>query len=321
LETKEAAPRALLAIAKAGHLAGFLARFAGLRFGFSLRLPNSDSLRGRCGIANIRLATRSSRISSGSLIMADLFESPKSLLRRANHHIDDLERQVRAFGDDNEWTYVTEKDTDGVTNIHKLKFAKTLFEHMPNTVFDAANNGRSVLDQTAYIVAQQAGTENPKSAKFPFGPTEADMINNARGGCKDVPSEIVSLFISFKPYKGGNNAIWGLNELANTPKHKLLYPITMGSGLSVRNVVLQNVLNPMTLRPTWDREKYELILLRVPPGTQVQYNVDLKLAIALDDVDEVLRGQRPVGLLRTMTAEVERVLMATEAECRRIGLI
>jgi hypothetical protein len=47
-----------------------------------------------------------------------------------------------------------------------------------------------------------------------MGPTEDAVRNNAKGGCKDLPAEITMLFEGFKPYKGGNNALRALNEIA-----------------------------------------------------------------------------------------------------------
>jgi hypothetical protein len=195
-----------------------------------------------------------------------------------------------------------------------------LVDDLSNIVFDAANNARSALDQVAYTTAQLRGVSQPKSAKFPFGPTKEYMCNNARGGCKDVPPEIVTLFKSFKPYKEGNNALWGLNELANTPKHKLLVPVSIGNASFFKTLTLRNVFPPTPIKPVLNREKKELIIIKVHPATDVEYNLNFRLTIALDQVDDVLRSQHPVALLRTMAGEVQRVLMATKAECRRIGL-
>jgi len=158
--------------------------------------------------------------------MADLFASPKNMLRRAKYHINDLNTQISAFMHDKPWSHVIEKDVDGITDLHKVKFNKRLSDDLPGIVFDAANNLRPVLDQMAFAIAVvHTGKINPTSAKFPFGPTESKMLNNANGGCKDLPPVIQALFEGFRPYKRGNDALWALNELANTPKHKILIPL------------------------------------------------------------------------------------------------
>ena len=255
--------------------------------------------------------------------MADIFKSPKSMLSRAKRHLADLEAQIKAFMHDKPWNVVIEKDVDGTTNVLKIKFTKRLSEDLPHIIFDCANNLRSALDQAAFAIGIKHMGSQPKAAKFPFGPSERDMLNNLAGGCKDLPAEIRDLFKGFKPYKGGNNAIWALNELCNAPKHKTLYPVVIGSGgaslggnfaIGSGGIRLQS--------PAWDSEKNEVEFVRFPDGAiQGNPNFNFALTVAFDEVDEVIRSQNPIGALRAMTGEVERILVATERECRRIQLI
>jgi hypothetical protein len=238
------------------------------------------------------------------------------MLSRAKHHLADLETQIKAFSEKKPWTPVVEKD--GTDDVLKVKFSERLSEDIPNIVFDCANNLRTVLDQAAFAIGRKhTGLDNPKSAKFPFGPTEDDMRNNLAGGCKDLPPEISGLFAAFKPYKGGNNALWAMNELCNVPKHKMLYPISIGGGVGVGG---NAIVNTMLLGGGWNSEKDELIYARIPAGgVQGQLNFNLTFSVAFDQVDEVIRGQNPIKALRAMTGEVERVLVVTERECRRIA--
>ena len=138
-----------------------------------------------------------------------------------------------------------------------------------------------------------------------------------------MPAEIRTLFEGFKAYKGGNNTLWALNELANTPKHKLLIPVVIGSGGLGINFL--HVIKPGTggvgiMAPRWDRDKNEIVFLRAPDDAEIQYNVNVAFSVALDHVDEVIRGQNPVAVLRAMAAEVESVFTATEEESRRSEL-
>jgi hypothetical protein len=256
--------------------------------------------------------------------MADIFKSPKSMLGRAKRHLADLEAQINAFSHDKPWNIVIEKDVDGITNVVKVRFTERLSEELPHVFFDCVNNLRPALDQAAFAIGRKhVGHSNPKSAKFPFGPTETDMLNNAAGGCKDLPPEIRDLFKGFKPYKGGNNALWAMNELCNAPKHKMLYPIVIGGaglGLGGNFMVGSGGLQMGPQR--WDSEKNEMEFARFPDGAiHGNPNFNVAFTIALDDVDEVIRGQHPVKALRAMTGEVERILVASERECRRIGLV
>lgn len=254
--------------------------------------------------------------------MANIFKSPRTMVGRAKHHLADLEAQINAFAKDKPWTQVVETDLDGIGQILKVKFTKRLSDDLPHIIFDCVNNLRPALDQAAFgIAVKHTGNANPKSAKFPFGPTETDMLNNLAGAGKDLPTEIRELFKGFKPYKGGNNALWAMNELCNAPKHKIIYPVTIGGRIGMGGNAA--ISKPIILGGGWDREKNEITLARItdPSGVDGQLNFNGTFAVALDDVDEVIRGQNPVAVLRTMVGEVERVLVATERECRRIGLI
>src|SRR5579859_1704087 len=253
----------------------------------------------------------------------DAFASPKAMLRRARQQIDNLEIEINAFAKDKPWAYVVELDSDGMTNLHKIKFNARLSDDLPHLVFEAANNLRSVLDQLGFVVAKLAGKPNPKSCKFPVGPTEGDMKNNAKGGCRDLPEQIRALFESFSAYKGGNNHLWALNEIANGPKHKTLIPVTIGGGLGINSL---RVIKPGSggvgiAAPRWDSGKNEIVFFRVPVDAEIQVDGNVTFSVAMDDVDGLVRGQQPVSLLRNMAKEVEKVLMSTENAARDLRLL
>jgi hypothetical protein len=268
-----------------------------------------------------RLNSRSFAGSEVLRAMHEPFITAKMLITRAKHQIADLRDKINAFSDSHTWTRLVEKDVDGVTDIHKIRMPPNPSAEWTHIVFEATNNLRSALDQIAFNVAILDGKPNAKAAKFPFGPTEADMLNNLVGGCKDLPSEIQGLFRGFGPYKGGNNALWALNEIVNTKKHKLLIPVAMTSMRVQVPAIIRG--DPFTIETfNIDGAKNEITFLKVAPGGQhLKYEVNITPVIAIDHSEQIIRGQHPIALLDAMTSEVERVGMATEVECRRIGLI
>jgi len=243
------------------------------------------------------------------------------LVERAKQQIADLREKINTFSDGRTWTHLVEKDVDGVTDIHKVRFPPNPSREWTHIVFEAVNNLRSALDQIAFNVAILVGKPNAKAAKFPFGPTEADMLNNLAGGCKDLPPEIRAVFRGFDPYKGGNNVLWALNELVNTNKHKLLIPVAMTS----TRIQIPDAMNANAFASnvgTYDASKNEMTLLKVAVGGQhLKYNMEITPTIAIDHTEDIIRGQHPITLLDAMANEIERVGMATEAECRRLGLL
>ncbi len=252
-------------------------------------------------------------------VSRDPFYSPKARLKRANKHLGRLKKRIDRFFKPNPCRQVVELDADGITQIHKLKFIKKPPESWTHSATEILEGLRSALDQIGYASAVAAGKVAPKKTQFPIGddPVGLDNLIN-RKVSKDLPDEILALFCSFKPYKGGNDAIWALNKLANA-KHTTLVPVAVSGAPSlIRNITIS--LGVSLLNPTYDSEKHEIPLARVPPGGHLQYNLQVSFLVGFGNVD-FLGQQAAVDVLRTMAAEVERVLMATEAECRRLRFI
>jgi hypothetical protein len=73
----------------------------------------------------------------------------------------------------------------------------------------------------------------------------------------------------------------------------------------------------------WNPEKSEITLFGGGGGfatAKADIAANVTITVAIDAIDAV-RGQPAVSVLDTMRSIVERILMATEAECRRLGFI
>jgi hypothetical protein len=139
-----------------------------------------------------------------------------------------------------------------------------------------------------------------------------------KGRSKDLPSEIAALFRSFEPYEGGNNAIWALNRLCNHGKHKLLVPVGMATmEISQSGSATRGLRIPI---PRWDSEKNEIVLLSTDAGEHLNYQCQIKFFIAFGEIEPVA-GKPADRVLQIMAEEVERIVLATETEARKIGLI
>ncbi len=167
--------------------------------------------------------------------MTNALASPKRTLNRAKHHILDLHQRVAAFLIQKPYAGVVEFDSTTTKYLHKLKLTKPFPDDFATIAADAAGNLRDVLDQVGYAVAVAAGATDPDyGAFFPFCGREADFEHVAKDRCKFIPHDILTLFRSFKPYKGGNDLLWALNRICNTKKHKLIVPISMNYGAASR---------------------------------------------------------------------------------------
>ncbi len=244
------------------------------------------------------------------------------MFNRAKDHISEFERKVNAYIGSKPGTYTVETDIDRVHKLHKIKLTRPP-EVLANIVFDAANNLRATLDQAGYAAAVAAKSSFLKATKFPFAPDAGHFANNLAGGCKDLPPEIRTLFGSFNSYKGGNDTLWAMNELCNTSKHLSLVPVALKRGaMSWGKIHYTSVAATGLPDIKWDPDKHEIVFDRSDPMTIVHFDIDknFKISVAIESID-VIRDEPAVGVLLDMASIVENILMATEAECRRMGLI
>lgn len=163
--------------------------------------------------------------------MNDPLSSSRQKLARAEKHFADLQREILEFSQQNPYEQVAEPHSDkqGFT-VEKVRMTKEIPATIADLTADIAISLRSALDNAGYAIAVAAGVNNPRHCAFPFAGSAAQMAN-ALGRSKDIPERIQSLFCGFQPYKGGNDLLWALNEVADTDKHKMVIPI--GQGLSV----------------------------------------------------------------------------------------
>lgn len=243
------------------------------------------------------------------------------MLERAEHHIRDLDAQIKAFVQKQPWRHIIELDDTERCQLHKIKFTERISNDLGHITFDCVNNLRSALDQLGFAIAvKYTGDPNPSKCKFPFSSKPSEFANHIKGACKQLPPEIQSLFASLQPYKGGNNTLWGINELANGSKHKILVPVEIGSPrLSFYAHEIPKGVEVPDLR--YDSDKHEFIFAKVPNGIEFKYNAHFTFGVAIEAADDVIRGQSPIALLLAMTDEVARILSETEKVCRSINLI
>lgn len=255
----------------------------------------------------------------------DPFHSPKSRLARAKANIANLEAGARTFIESKPDRLVTEFDAENNNTIIKIVLCRPLPDDLSQLAFEVVEALRSVLDQTGFATSILGGCSNPKNAYFPIANSAAELENLIRGRCKDVPTPIVALFRTFQPYKGGNDPVWALNQMSNASKHRFIVPVGMpisqinvgAGGISLQSSATGSV---RMLIPKWDSTKDEIVMFIVEPGGKIDYDFSLSYQIAFGEVYPV----EHCGFFSTtgvIVNTVERIMTATEAECRRLSFI
>lgn len=253
--------------------------------------------------------------------MSDPFNSSKRRIARAKIHIHDLKGRADSFLKDNPCFHVVEPDTDGINNLHKIKFSATIPDSFGEIAADALENLRASLDQAGYAVAVAAGAKDPRSAYFPIGDDATNLEGIIKGRCQQIPDEIVTLFRTFEPYQGGNDLIWALNKANNINKHRLLVPSCVSlaqMNFSIHSTGGSGCYIPP---PTWDRRKNEIVFAIIATDVEkIKYDLKGTYCISFGEI-EIVSGYPATDILNAMASEVEGIVMATEVEARQIGLV
>jgi hypothetical protein len=135
------------------------------------------------------------------------------------------------------------------------------------------------------------------------------------------PAGILALFRTLKPYQAGNQIIWALNRVRRQSTHRLLVPVGSAlHGIAVKNLTISSPVPCEIPPPRWDSEKNEITLVIVGRGSDLKYDIELAFFVAFGQV-EGLAGEPVLDTLDDAASEVERIILAIEAESRRIGLI
>lgn len=246
------------------------------------------------------------------------FSSPRMRIARAKEHIRNLDRRVARFFESKPYTRITEPDRDGTNDIHKIKLTRAFPEGVTSVAAEAIEGLRSALDHAAFATASLSGVKNSKSAYFPVSSSATELDSVIKGRCKDIPPDIIALFRSFKPYQGGNDLIWALNKACNTSKHGIVVPVGMAAeSMQFSHLVMTG---PASIpSPHWDSENNEIVFATTGPGAQFEYDLKFSFFVAFGEVDGI-GGQPAVPVLSAIAGEVNRIVLAIEAEAKRLGL-
>lgn len=245
-------------------------------------------------------------------------DSAKRKLARAKDHILDFEQREKLFWQSEPCRRVIEPDSQRPDHsVHKLKWVLPIPEILSEVAGDATNNLRSALDHTGRACSVGAGVVDPQKTHFPFSASAADLENVIKGRCKHIPPEALAIFRAFQPYMGGNDLLYALNAVCNRDKHEILVPIVSSVERVGFRIECRGYFSAPR-RPTWDGANQEMVLLTLGPETKADYDLHLSTRIAFGEV-EALRDLPALGVLDALSHEVEHVLVAIEAEGRRMG--
>lgn len=254
----------------------------------------------------------------GFFAMTDPFNGPKMKIGYANDRIRDLDLVIKQFLSEHPYARMIENDSEAGLDRHKVKFRARLPARVSFDVSDICHQIRSVLDQIGWATSRLIHAKG-NCTYFPFARSEGELQNVIARRCKHLPPDIVTLFRSFRPYKGGDDLLWSVNEAANSDKHRIVRPCAAGGdAMCIITMPIADIVNYKEC--TWDWENDEIYLFDAKAGSKPDYELRIKTDVVFGDVG-TLQKLPVVPTLVELVRKVDAIGAATEAECRRLGLI
>lgn len=246
------------------------------------------------------------------------FDSPKELVGHAGEHIDRLQGEIKAFFDRQPYAKVVDFDREANQHIYKLRITAKLPSPVRLIFKDATSNLRDALDHAVYASAVSLGVDDPEKTGFPFANDASHLQGELRTWkFSDVPQDIHPILMTFRPYPGGNDLLVGLNRMRNPNTHRVIVPVgfaSMGNSISLGSGTLTSGQLGYS---RWDAAKNEVEYMRLGFGSTFNAKVEFSFDVTFGDI-EFVRDQPVVGVLRAIQAEVNRIILALEAETARI---
>jgi hypothetical protein len=197
-----------------------------------------------------------------------VFEGSRSKIKRANHHISELQRLVAEFlAAPNIYRFWVEKDAQDGANVLLFEFTHQLPCAIPATLGDAVHNLRASLDLMAYELVRQAGVplsaSQERDIAFVFAQSRDEFVASVRKGIPQTAHAGIHGILTndIRPYKGGDDVLFGLHLLDIRDKHILLTPLFTATelcGINVRSGGI--IIEDMTVSIAGNR-KVDLISL------------------------------------------------------------
>lgn len=253
--------------------------------------------------------------------MADRFASVWAKLGRANYHIDDLERQVRAYLDSDPYTLVVEYKPETAQTVVKISKLDPIPDEIVLILGDAVHNLRAVLDHFAWAAAFPVWTQ-------PRAPTTTELHGMVNGKLLGAPQQLVQAVTALQPHEGGNgDYVWAVDYLDRMDKHRVLTTalvsyetLTIDFGPGMARDVADNPdfdhiaptdfpSMPFTMKPT-DRYSLEVgTELFAEPAGQLEQHQDIQFGfgVALGEPPS-LEGEAVVPTLRKLVDQIEGVI-------------
>lgn len=245
------------------------------------------------------------------------FASPKALIAEAREDIEALSGLIEKCINDTKGKIVREKVGQAGQIVVKAVYSKPIDPKIRVKASRVFEDLRHSLDQSVNDGALELGAPKGGEKYFPFCKDPADLQNQINRKCKAVHPDLVKLIVGFQPYMGGNSELWAMSSVAGKTKHnRLLLAARYGTKINFDQGDFF-ATGPMVMHMKWNEKRNELELARMGAQATMTGDFSIPVEIVLGDAP-VFGGQPIVEVLLRLADDVERIVLAIEAETARI---
>ncbi len=153
------------------------------------------------------------------------FEDARLLLEYAERHINGLEKNVQRFCQTKAGSIIVEPDVEVAEYTHKFRIAKRADPELKIGAYIAGNMLKDALDHTVAECARLSRGQFIKNARFPFEGSAKRLDERFETKTmRKLPVEIRTFLRALDAYKGGNNSLHVLSDIAGRNRHWQLIP-------------------------------------------------------------------------------------------------
>jgi hypothetical protein len=154
--------------------------------------------------------------------MVDRFVGITAKIERAEEHINNFGTEWIAFGR-RAYEIVPDQDLDEAgRRVFRISVNQEIPPRLSTIIGDAVQSMRSALDHLIFQLLAAKGVPAGRHHYFPIAESADKFEASYQGKVQGVGDEAERLISALKPYKGGTDGYWTLDELSKTDKHRLL---------------------------------------------------------------------------------------------------
>jgi hypothetical protein len=246
-------------------------------------------------------------------------------VKRAKHHIEYFNRRIDDFfrGPPNPYPVMREDDPKTGDLIFKLGECLPISEDFPAIIGDILQNLRTALDHLAWQLVLANGKTPTSQTAFPIAENPEKFEAMLGRKVEGMSTNAINKIRALHPYGGANEDLWGLHQLNNTDKHRLLFVVgaahtgvevdvtKLFSGINIRTV--QFMLKPADYAWPLKNGKELYRILKETRKAHVDENPNFVVQIAFGDA-EVMEGEPIFPPLHQLADFIDSIVLSFDAD-------